>query len=349
MFGGGQWSLYYLIKHLDKDFFHPIVLCPQEGELSNKMRSDGADVVCFHMGRIRYLNIFIVKKLISIIKERQIALIHSDSSTETFYDGIAARIMRIPIVWHIRVSEREWFLDRILSLLSTKLILVADAIRRRFSWLKNNRKMVVIHNGIDLNEFDNFPVTSSIREEFDINRNEVLLGFIGRIEKRKGLEYLISAMRHIDGVKLILIGSGKEEYISGLRNICESNGISDRIFFTGQRDDIPAVLKKIDILVFPVLAGEGFSRVILEAMAAGKPVVATDNAGNPEAVKNGITGVIVPVKNSAILAAKITQLANNRRKRVEMGLAGRKRVARHFTIERNVELTEKLYMELLRR
>jgi glycosyltransferase involved in cell wall biosynthesis len=349
MFGGGQWSLYYLIKHLNKDFFHPIVLCPGEGALANKMRSVGAEVVCFGMGRISYLNPIVVKKLISLIKERQIALIHTDSTTETFYAGIAARIMRRPLVWHTRVSEREWFLDRILALLSTKLILVADAISRRFPWLKNSHKMAVIYNGIDLDEFDNFSPTLSIRKELNIGRSTVLLGCIGRIEKRKGQTYLISAMKHIGGAKLILVGAGKEEYINRLKNICESIGISDRIFFTGRRDDIPSVLKEIDILVFPVIEGEGFSRVIIEAMAAGKPVVATNNAGNPEAVEDGITGTIVPVKNIAVLAATIKQLVSNERKRVKMGLAGRKRVKKHFTIGRNVQLTEKIYMELLRR
>jgi glycosyltransferase involved in cell wall biosynthesis len=291
----------------------------------------------------------VVKKFISLIKEKQIALIHTDSPTETFYAGIAARSTRIPLVWHIRVSDREWLLDRILSLLSTKLILVANAISRRFPWLKNNHKMVVIHNGIDLEEFDNFPATFSIRKEFNIKRNVVLLGCVGRIEKRKGQEYLITAMKHIEDAKLILVGAGKEEYINRLKHICESIGISSRIFFAGLRNDIPSVLREIDILVFPVIEGEGFSRVIIEAMAAKKTIVATDNAGNLEAVKDGITGVIVPAKNTTALTEKIKQLVDNKRKRVEMGTAGRKRVENHFTIERNVGLTEKLYMEVLRR
>ena len=120
MMGGGQWSLYYLIKHLDKAVFHPIVLCPAEGELAEGMREVGAEVIYLNVRRIRYLNPLVIKKFISIIKTRQIALIHTDSSTETFYSGIAARMMRIPLIWHIRVNEREWLLDRMLSLLSTK-------------------------------------------------------------------------------------------------------------------------------------------------------------------------------------------------------------------------------------
>jgi glycosyltransferase involved in cell wall biosynthesis len=345
MIGGGQWSLYYLIKHLNKKMFRPIVLCPEEGELAEKMRGVGAEVICFDVGRIRYLSLLIIKKFISIIRNKHVDLIHTDSTTETFYAGIAARLMRIPLVWHIRVSEREWLLDRILSLFTTKLIVVAWAISRRFPWLENNHKIVVIHNGIDLKEFDKFQPTSSIRREFNISDNTVLLGCISRIEERKGLEYLLRAMKHIDEAKLILVGGGKEDYITRLKNISVSLGISDRIFFIGRRDDIPAVFRAIDIFVFPVIKGEGFSRVILEAMAAGKPVVATDHAGNPEAVEDGLTGAIVPAKNSTMLATEVMQLVKDSKKRVEMGRAGRKRVEKYFTIKKNIELIENIYIE----
>jgi glycosyltransferase involved in cell wall biosynthesis len=349
MIGGGQWSLYYLIKHLQKNTFHPIVLCPAEGELAKRMKGVGAEVVFFDVGRIRYLNPLVIKKFASLIKEKRIALIHTDSTTETFYAGIVARMMRIPLVWHIRVSEEEWVVDRILANLSTKLILVANAINQRFVWLKDHKKMVVIHNGIDLEEFDHFPVTSSIRKEFNVTKDTVLIGCIGRIEKRKGPEYLISAMRDIDNIKLILVGTGEKEYIRKVKMLCDEFGISDRIMFSGFRDDIPSVLNGIDILVFPSISGEGFPRVILEAMAAGKPVVATDNAGNPEAVEDGLTGYIIPVGNISALAAKIKELVANKKKRMAMGQAGRKRVEEFFTVQHYVQSIQELYWGILRR
>jgi hypothetical protein len=76
MIGGGQWSLYYLIKHLNKDMFRSIVLCPGEGEFAEKMKSVGAEVICFDVGRIRYLNPLVIKKFISIIRNKHIDLIH---------------------------------------------------------------------------------------------------------------------------------------------------------------------------------------------------------------------------------------------------------------------------------
>lgn len=349
MAGGGQWSLYYLVKHLNKDIFHPIVLCPEEGDLTEKMRAAGADMIFLRMGRIRHFNLFAVWKLTSIIKKQKIHLVHTDSSTETFYAGITARMMiGIPLIWHVRVSEHECFLDRLLSLLSTRLILVAEALSSRFKWLKNTQKMVVIYNGIDIEQFDAFPTSSSIREEFNIGKDTVLLGYIGRIEKRKGLEYLISAMKNVAHVKLILVGKGEEGYLKRIKKLCEESGVLKRVINVGYRKDIPSILKEIDIIVFPTISGEGFSRVILEAMAAAKPVIATDDAGNKEAVINGITGYIVPAKDATALGIKINELTAGKEKREQMGSSGRQRVEEMFTMERNIREIEKLYFEVLK-
>ncbi len=347
MRGGGQWSLYYLIKHLDKDIFQPIVLCPGKGELTNKMRMVGAEAVYLTLGRIRYLNPLVIWKFAELLKDKKIALIHTDSSTETLYAGIAARILGIPLVWHIRVSEREWFLDRALSVVSTRLILVSEALRARFRWLSKGTKAVVVHNGIDLEEFDSFPHIPSIRKKYNIADDEVLIGCIGRMERRKGQEYLLSAMRHIHRAKLLLLGLEDEEYSNRLKRICADFNIIERVIHIGHRDDIPSVLKEIDIFVLPSLEGEGFPRVILEAMAARRPVVATDDAGNVEAVDDGRTGYIVPRGDIAALAEKISMLVADSRRRKTMGLAGRGRVERLFTIQKNVAKIQDIYREIL--
>jgi glycosyltransferase involved in cell wall biosynthesis len=349
MAGGGQWSLYYLIKHLNKDLFHPILLCPERGELSEKMRSVGAEVLFLNLGRIRHFNPLILWKFISIIRNCRVDIVHTDSSTETFYAGMSARIVGTPLVWHIRTSKGEWFLDRILASFSKRLILVAKALNQRFDWLNNTGKLVVIYNGIDLEEFDKSPTDRSIRRELSINKDTVVLGCIGRIEERKGQKDIVSAIRNLDNVKLILVGRGEEGYLKRIKTLCEQFGVSDRVIPIGYRDDIPSLLKEIDILVFPTKSGEGFSRVILEAMAAGKPVVATDHAGNPEAVVDNLTGYIIPTGDSSALAAKIKEFVANKKMGRTMGQAGRKRVEELFTIQQNVQRIEEVYNDVLKR
>jgi glycosyltransferase involved in cell wall biosynthesis len=346
MAGGGQWSLYYLIKHLNKDLFHPIVLCPDEGELAQKMRRIGAELIFFKTGKIRHLNPFTIKKLVSIIRDNNITIIHTDSTTETFYAGIAAKIMKIPLIWHIRAQDGEWLLDRILSAFSIKLILVATALRKRFKWLDIG-KAPTIYNGIDLKEFDASATTSSIREKFNVDKYTVLLACVGRIEELKGQEYLISAIKNINNAKLILAGRAEEAYLKRIKNLCDELNVSDRVIFAGHINDIPSFLNAIDILVFPTLT-EAFSRVILEAMAAAKPVIATDTGGNPEAVIDGKTGYIVPTKNTAAFAEKITELINNKEKSRYMGMAGRKRVEKKFDVKGIVRQVEEVYLEILK-
>jgi glycosyltransferase involved in cell wall biosynthesis len=350
MAGGGQWSLYYLIKHLNKDLFHPIVLCPDKGELAEKMTSVGAEVLLLNFGRIRHFNPFVLWKLISIIRKCNTHIVHTDSTTETFYAGIAARIIRIPLVWHIRVSENSFFFNRLLSILSTKLILVGSVFASMFKWLKAGSKITVIHNAVDLEEFDSFSASPSlIRKERGVGDSEILLACIGRIEKRKGQAYLIDAMRHIDNAKLILIGKGEEKYLKHIKWLCEKYKLSDKIIFAGHRDNIPSLLRDIDIIVFPVIYGEGFSRVILEAMAAGKPVIATDVGGNPEAVIDEVTGYIVPAKDTKSLTKRISDLAKDKEKREKMGVAGREEVTKNYNIRKQVETIQNLYVSLLKK
>ncbi len=347
MFGGGQWSLYYMVKNLNKELFHPLVMCPGEGELAEKMKEAGADIIFLNVGRIRHLDLFVVKKLISIIKNNRISLIHTDSTTETFYAGIAARIMKMPLVWHVRSSTGERVLDRLLYPLATRIVVVAKALHSRFDWIKNKKKVVTIHNGIDLKEFDAFPASTSVRNEYGIDDTTVLLACVGRIEEGKGQEYLVRAMGQIEGARLLLIGEGEFAYLQRLKALSKDMEISYKIIFAGYRKNVPSIMKDIDIAVFPSL-GEAFPRVILEAMSAGKPVIATDVGGNPEAVADGMTGFVVPARDVAGLASKINELICDRKKREAMGLAGRKRVEEMFQIYEDVTKMERLYLNILK-
>ncbi|MCK4236928.1 MAG: glycosyltransferase, partial [Candidatus Krumholzibacteria bacterium] len=131
------------------------------------------------------------------------------------------------------------------------------------------------------------------------------------------------------------------EAVSGL-------GVEDRVHFLGQRDDIPAIMSGLDLVVLPSLV-EATPYVIVEAMAAGLPVIASDIYGIPEMVEGGETGILIPVGNSAALADAVWSLMNNHDLRERMGLAARKRYEAHFRIERSVSKTTEIYLELIGR
>ena len=348
MKGGGQRSLFYLVRGLNKDIFNPIVVCPEEGELVNKLKETGIETLVMPFKRLSQMSAGFVLRLLRLLKDRDIAIVHTDATTETFYAGIAARLLGIPLVWHIRVSSGS-IMDRLLSLLSTRLILVAKALESRFPYLHAN-KLIPIINGISVEEFDAFPGTD-IRKETGTDKDSVIIGCIGRIEAMKGQEYLVRAIERVEkerrDFRVMLIGEADEAYYKNIVNLMESLKVKMFFSYLGYRTDTAGIIKSLDILVSASSFGEGLSRVILEAMAAGKPVIATDIGGAGEAIIDGLNGYIIPPRDYNALADAILKLLNSPEKRKEMGIQGRRRVEQSFSLTDNIKKTEQLYLEIL--
>ena len=146
----------------------------------------------------------------------------------------------------------------------------------------------------------------------------------------------------------MIVGEGNSAYREKLEELSKNLGLSGTIVFTGFREDIPRIMNMLDIVVLPSTTHlEGLSRVIIEAMASSKPVIATNSGGNPEAVEDGATGLLVPPEDPNKLAESILTLIKDKTKRNQMGEAGRKRAEKLFNIEKNVFRIEKVYEELL--
>jgi glycosyltransferase involved in cell wall biosynthesis len=233
-----------------------------------------------------------------------------------------------------------------------KIITVSEAVRR-VKIEKSNvspEKVITIHNGIDTSLFTSHSNTSKqqFRKSLGIPDNVLLLGSVGRLHPSKGFSDLISALVKIKSklksVKVIIVGDGKLS--NNLKLQVKYDKLSDAIEFIGLRNDVPDILSALDIFVLPSL-WEAFGIAILEAMAAGKPVVATSVGGIPEVVIDGETGILVPASDPDALANAIIRLIEDEELRVKMGNAGRKRVLKHFTIQKMVNKTEQLYQELM--
>jgi glycosyltransferase involved in cell wall biosynthesis len=177
------------------------------------------------------------------------------------------------------------------------------------------------------------------------------VGTASQLIPRKGYSTLLQAASRVlqihPNVKFVIVGSGEEKYSQSLYNLSKKLGIIENIIFTGYREDISQIMNILDIVVLPSTHPEGFSRLLLEAMASSKPVVASRIGGNPEAVEDGRTGLIVPPGDVDSLAKAIQHLVQNRELRQSMGQAGRQRVKERFSIEINVNKIESIYEELL--
>ena len=208
-------------------------------------------------------------------------------------------------------------------------------------------KMTVIHNGIDCSRNEPDPqATERLRIEFGIPQGSVVLANIGRLATQKGQKYLIGALDILaqQGYPLILLLVGDGPLKEQLEEEARSRGVAGLVRFTGFRNDIRAIFAITDIFVMPSL-NEGFSLILLEAMAAAKPIVGTRVTGTTEAIVDGETGLLCAPSSPDDLAQKILLLINDRQKRDALGNRAREAAFRKFDVSLMVEKTRGLYEE----
>jgi glycosyltransferase involved in cell wall biosynthesis len=197
----------------------------------------------------------------------------------------------------------------------------------------------VIHNGVDLQRF---PIDRSARRE-----GPVRALCVARLVEQKGIEYLIEAVAHLRGTVAlecrIIGGRGSISYDLELRKILRRLALSDSVTIEGARsfDDVQAAYRWSDIVVLPaVVAADGrrdvTPNVLIEAMAAVRPVIGTPVAGIPELIEDEVTGLLVEPRDAIALSGAIARLATDEQLRVRMGAAGRRRVEDLFDIEKNI-------------
>jgi glycosyltransferase involved in cell wall biosynthesis len=352
---GGQKSLFYLVANLNRDFFTPYVIVPtKKGGLERRLKSIDVHVYSLELPKIKDLNVLEKSrafwKILSMIGKLNIDLIHTDGPRNTFYAGVAAKIKNKPLIWHVRVFNKDPY-DRILYQMSTKVILVANALKSRFDWNTNFSKLITIYNGVDLAEFKYQGSSELIRQKYEICPNDLLITATGGIEPIKGQIYLIEACgklkNKINNMRILLVGEVIDNsYMRDCKQLANKFGILDRVIFTGRLNNIRQILNETDIFVLPSLI-EAFPRSIIEAMANSRPVIATDVGGNSEAIENNVTGLIVPPKNADEIAEKISILEDDPKLRLIFGERAKSKAEKFFGIHENVKKTEFLYQKLL--
>jgi glycosyltransferase involved in cell wall biosynthesis len=205
-------------------------------------------------------------------------------------------------------------------------------------------KVVVIPNGVEVPDVDRFPGSRGARTELGLPIDQVVVGTVARLDPVKRLDVLFQALGSLPDVSSVIIGDGPER--ARLMALSDRIELTGRIHFAGQQGDVRPWLAAIDVFALSS-DWEGMSNALLEAMAAGLPIVATAVGGTPDVVVDGVTGLLVPPRDSSALAKAIATLVRDPDLRRRMGQAGRERVLQHFSVERMVERTQNLYEQLL--
>jgi glycosyltransferase involved in cell wall biosynthesis len=212
------------------------------------------------------------------------------------------------------------------------------------------KKVITIHNGVNLQKFRAGAVTEDMRAKYGIGPDTVLIASISQLIPEKGIDYLIEAaalvLKRGTDVSFIHVGDGPcaAEY----KGKVERLGIQKRFVFAGLLNlpEVSAILRQSDVFTLPCTWGEAFSLVILEALATGKPAIVTDAGGNVEAVEDGRNGLVVPPRDASALAAAITTLHDDPQMRRAMGEESARRSS-YFSLERWVEETIRVYGRLI--
>lgn len=227
--------------------------------------------------------------------------------------------------------------------LSDVVVAVSEAVRNNILLDAPAASNIrVVYNGIDVNSFLRPEHRSTVRSEFGLSNECVVAGTLGRLSYFKGQTFLLEAasfLKNVKNVRFMIVGDpffGQEYYYKEILSRIRRFGLEDRVILSNFRDDAASLYAAMDISVSPSILPEPFGLMVVESMAAGKPVVATDQGGPREMVVDGETGYLVPVDDASVMADRLRLLAESPDLRRQMGEAGRRRAEELFTRERMV-------------
>lgn len=366
---GAERSLLLLLKNLNRNLFEPIVVLPRNGPLEEEMLQ--LNIKIYEIAspwwvRIRnHKDSFIrrmlqeikaIVRLYRVIKEEKIDVIYTNTIVN-FSGAIAGVVTKKPHIWHIREilpgnPDLQFFMPyrmlfTFISKTSDKIVANSEATASQFQGMNTNSKLRVIYNAQERNESDKH---NSLNYINGVEPADWLVAVVGTLQKRKAQDDAIRAVkiaeRVITNIKLLLIGDGQKEHKDYLKNLCLELDIAKRIVFTGYRNDVPQILSRCKLLLMPSW-NEPFGRVIIEAMAAGIPVVGANGGGAKEIIQEGITGYLVSPKTPSEIAEKMIYLFRNPNVAKELGINGEKVVAEKFSVSNYVHGIEKVLKDVI--
>jgi len=358
--GGAEQNLVELATRLDRGRFAPAAYClgPRPvATLSScvpALEAAGVEVFCLGARGLRHAPMALWR-LHRLLRRQQPDLVQCFLFHANLLGRIAARWAGVPrVVAGLRVAERHsrWHLwaDRRTSRLVDRYVCVSRAVAD-FAAAEGGiaaDKLVVIPNGIDATRY---PASSPADlSSLGVSAGRQAITFVGRLEEQKGVRWLLeSAPQWLDrlgGYDLLLVGKGPEQ--RRLEAMARQGGIAGRVHFAGWRPDVPQILAASRVLVLPS-RWEGMPNVVLQAMATGLPVLATDVEGVPELLGPAAGPQTVPYGDTPAWTARLTELLSTAGLAAELGARNRLRAAEEFSVERMVAAYQSLWQSLARR
>jgi glycosyltransferase involved in cell wall biosynthesis len=358
--GGAERDLLAMLTTMNRVEWDPHVACPSGGPLQDiltKARISHHPLVLppwrkWFSPFVRRLG---VNKLRTLLTHLQPALIHVNDIwwvPHTFGAVGHTNPRTIPILAHVRQEiepkkVRRYRLDRVEAVIAiskqVERALIAGGVAPQ--------RVRTIYSGLDLSREDGKDYDQkAICRKLGLPNDAVLLGTVANLFPRKGYDVMLRALpaivRAIPSVHYVIIGTGDGEYARTLRALCEQLGVARHVHFVGFQEFVKPFLSALDLYVHPARM-EGFGIAVIEAMAAGKAVVATNTGGLPEVVEHGRTGLLVATENPEALSVAVASLLQDKMRREEMGVCGATRVRERFDLKVSVTAMEQVYQNVL--
>lgn len=293
----------------------------------------------------------------SVIRNDVPDILHANGSQDHWVQAVANRAMGRPVClvrtrhntypvknhWPNRVLNRDW---------TDFQIVVCDVVRRDLAKQSafDGARMCSIHNGVDAAQYrPDAEARASARDEFGYSEDHLVCGIAARLVEAKGQHFLLQAVAQVKDaapqLRVLVLGHGNREL--ALREMAHELGIGDIVQFGGFRDDMARCVQAFDIGVQPSIDCDTSSFSLKEQMAAEKPVIASDYGGLVEMITDGVEGLVVPAGTVEPLAEAIRELTGNPERRRAMGIAGRERVLREFTVQVFAKRTVDAYRDAM--
>jgi len=292
------------------------------------------------------------------VREQQIAIVHAHGYRSDVFSWLATRGTGVTLVtthhgW-IRNNWRQALFTRLAARLSTRFegieVVSRPLLKQLPSAVQASGRVEVVHNAIVLEDYRSAGSRLEQRRQLGVGEEHLLLGVVGRLSIEKGCLEMVDAFRlahaHHPHLRLAFVGEGPLE--TEIRRRVDDAGLQEAVCFVPHQRDVRPVYEGIDVLVCPSRT-EGLSNVIMEAMAYGRPVVATRVGGNPELVDDGVTGRLVEAQQPGALAKGMIEMATDDEVRMKWGRQGQQRVRDAFSFEARMRKEERFYERALAR
>ncbi|MBS3772103.1 MAG: glycosyltransferase, partial [Bacteroidales bacterium] len=348
--GGGEKWHFEMGKRLREKGYPVLFVVHKKSALYKKVKEAELPHAAIVINNFSFLNLLKIRKISRLFREQRVGSVIMNLPSDVKVAGPAARKAGVEKIMYRRGTAlpvnnnlyNRYLFKKVITHIITNSHATKELLLQKNSKLVDRKKFRIIYNGLDFNEFDNRPVKPIYTRKND----ELIIGNASRFVEQKGHKLLVEVARKLKSrevpFQLLLAGEGKLK--ESIIKLAKKEGVYENLLFTGFITDIKSFMASIDIFLLTSL-WEGFGYVIVEAMAGEKPVIAFDISSNPEIIRDGENGYLIPFRDTDTFAEKIITLYHKPRLREKMAREAGKTAAENFDMDYMVRQIEDLIAE----